>query len=93
MADPLEAIRSAILDGRYALSEHAYEEMDNDRLDVLDVESAVLTGKIAQTLTDDPRGIRYVVEGKACDQIADVAVVVRFVISDQMLVITVYQLG
>jgi hypothetical protein len=51
----LERIRSAILDGRYTLTEHAYDEMDEDDLDVLDVEAAILTGRVDQTLTHDPR--------------------------------------
>ena len=47
MARPeLERIRNAVLDGRYSLTEHAYEEMDDDGLDVLDIESAILTGEI-----------------------------------------------
>ena len=88
----LERIRNAILDRRYALTEHAYEEMDEDDLDVLDVESAILTGEIDQVLTMDPRGTRYVVIGNATDQETPVAVVVRFVEHDQLLVITVYQI-
>ena len=28
----LERIRTAVLDGRYALTEHAYEEMDEDHV-------------------------------------------------------------
>jgi hypothetical protein len=87
----LERIRDAILDGRYTLTEHAYEEMDEDDLDVLDVESAVLTGDIEQMLTRDPRGTRYVVIGNATDEETQVGVVVRFVERDQVLVITVYE--
>ena len=37
----LERIRNAVLDQRYALTEHAYDEMEEDHLDVLDVESAI----------------------------------------------------
>jgi hypothetical protein len=87
----LERIRSAILDHRYSLTEHAYEEMDDDNLDVLDVEAAILTGEIDQVLTVDPRGTRYVVVGKATDQQTQVGVVVRFVEHDQLLIITVYE--
>ncbi len=54
----LERIRNAILDCRYTLTEHAYDEMEEDHLDVLDVESAILTGMIDQILTVDPRGTR-----------------------------------
>jgi hypothetical protein len=88
----LQRIRNAVLDHRYVLTEHAYEEMERDQLDVLDVESAVLTGEIEQALTQDPRGTRYVVVGKATDQETPVGVVVRFVKHDQLLVITVYEI-
>ena len=88
----IERIRNAILDGRYTLTEHAYDEMEADHLDVLDVESAVLTGAIDKVLTEDPRGTRFVVMGHATDQETPVAVVVRFVELDQLLVITVYEI-
>jgi hypothetical protein len=42
----LERIRNAILDYRYLLTEHAYEEMDDDHLDALDMEAAVLSGEL-----------------------------------------------
>lgn len=88
----IERIRQTVLDHRYTLSEHAYDEMDADGLDVLDVESAVLTGRITQELTDDPRGHRYVVVGIACDLATHVGVVARFVEKDRLLVVTVYEL-
>ena len=61
-------------------------------LDVLDVESAVLTGTIDQVLTVDPRGTRFVIVGNATDQETPVAVVVRFVEQDQLLIITVCEI-
>lgn len=88
----LEHVRNAILARRYVLTEHAYEEIEEDDLDVLDVESAILTGDIEQVLTRDPRGTRYVVVGKATDQQTPVGVVVRFVEYDQLLVITAYEI-
>jgi hypothetical protein len=87
----LERIRNAIVDARYTFTEHAYEEMDEDDLDALDVESAILTGEIDRVLTMDPRGARYVVVGKATDQETAVGVVARFVEHDQLLIITVYE--
>lgn len=88
----LERIQNAILDGRYTLTEHAYDEMEEDHLDVLDVESAILTGAIDQVLTVDPRGTRFVVIGHATDQVTPVAVVSRFVEHNQLLIITVYEI-
>ncbi len=86
----LQRIRDAILQQRYILTEHAYSEMHEDNLDVLDVESAILSGAIDRVLTRDPRGTRYVVIGNATDDKTPVGVVVRFVEHDQLLVITVY---
>jgi hypothetical protein len=88
----LDRIRRAVLDQNYTLTEHAYDEMDEDSLDVLDVESAILTGRLDQTLTHDPRGTRYVVIGRATDERTVVGVVVRFVTSDDLLVLTVYEI-
>src|SRR5207244_11334273 len=88
----LERIRNAIFEGRYTLTEHAYDEMDEDNLDVLDVESAILTGQIDKVLTHDPRGKRYVVIGTATDQQTPVGVVARFVEHDQLLIVTVYEI-
>lgn len=65
--------------------------MNADQLDVLDVETAVLTGRIEQTLTNDSRGIRHVIKGTATDLSTVVGVVVRFVEHDELLVLTVYE--
>ncbi len=88
----LERIRNAILEGRYALTEHAYEEIQDDSLDVIDVESAILSGELDEVLTKDPRGTRYVIIGSATDQRTPVGVVVRFVEHDQLLIITAYEI-
>lgn len=61
-------------------------------LDVLDVESAILTGRLEQTLTHDPRGTRFVVVGRATDEQTPVGVVLRFVSRDEVLVLTVYEI-
>lgn len=88
----LQRIRNAILDCRYTLTEHACDEMEDDNLDVLDVESAILTGQVDKVLSMDSRGTRYVVTGRATDQETLVGVVVRFVEHDQLLIITVYEI-
>ena len=88
-ASALEAMRRAVLDQNYVFTPHALLEMREDRLDVVDVESAILTGRIERVFEDDPRGTRYEVVGKACDLNTDVGVVARFV--GAMLIITVYE--
>jgi hypothetical protein len=85
----LEAMRRAVLEQMYVLTPHALLEMREDRLDVVDVESAILTGRIERVFKDDPRGPRYEVVGKACDLATDVGVVARLV--EAMLIITAYE--
>ncbi len=83
-------MRRAVLDQAYVLTPHAILEMREDQLDVLDVESAILTGRIERVFENDPRGPRYEVIGKACDQFTTVGVAARFVGS--LLIITVYEI-
>lgn len=40
------------------------EEMAEDEFDILDVEQAILSGHISRSEKNDPRGTKYVVEGK-----------------------------
>ena len=85
----LEAMRKAVLERAYVMTPHALLEMREDRLYVVDVESAILTGKIERVFEDDPRGPRYEVVGQACDEFTKVGVVGRFV--GALLIITVYE--
>ena len=69
---------------------HAMEEMAEENLDILDIEHALLSGKIARIEKDDPRGTKYVVEGVAVDGQTPVGVVGRFTTVGRYLIITVY---
>lgn len=66
--------------------------MAEDRLNIVDVEHAVLTGRIAQIHRQDPRGNKYVIEGMAMDGGTLVGVVGRFSSRDRYLVVTVYRI-
>lgn len=90
LASVLEAMHKAVLSGSYVVTPHAALEMLDDDLDVVDVESAILTGRITSVFSDDPRGARYEVVGCACDLTTEVGVVARFVGS--LLIITVYEI-
>ena len=57
----LGAIRRKVRANQYEITDHARTEMQDDGLRVADLEHAILFGKIAQTLTDDLRGTRYVI--------------------------------
>jgi hypothetical protein len=88
----LKRIRRAIREGRYEFTVHALEEMDEDDLDETDVRYAILHGEISSELTDDPRGVRFVVCGTTHDQDRALEVVCRFLPSGLLRIITVYQI-
>ena len=87
----LKLIRRKIRAGRYEFTVHALEEMDEDDLDEADVQHAILHGGISAELTDDPRGIRFVVRGAASDEERQMEVVCRVLPSGLLRIITVYQ--
>lgn len=72
------------------MTAHAIEEIAEDRLDIIDRESAVLHGHITRIERDDPRGTTYVIEGRAADQHTPVGVVGRFTGTGRYLIITIY---
>ena len=67
------------------------EEMAEDFLTILDVEEAVLSGRVVRVEKDDLRGSKYVVVGTALDRPTPVGVVGRFASSGRYLIITVYE--
>ena len=71
---------------------HAMEEMAEETLDILDMEHALLFGKVTRIEKDDPRGTRYIVEGVAVDGQTQVGVVGRFTTVRRYLIITVYEI-
>jgi hypothetical protein len=88
----LHRIRAAVLEGRYRLSEHALNELDDDRLTYVDAEAALLNGLIVRVQPPQDRpGERYTVVGHACDLATKVAVVCRFDEEQDLLIITVIE--
>jgi hypothetical protein len=86
----IERIREKIRLREYDMSAHAMEEMAEDELDVIDVETAIGNGRITRSEKDDPRGAKYVVEGIGFDRKKSVGVVGRFTNTGRYLIITVY---
>ena len=72
---------------------HAVEEMAEDDLDLLDIEEAVLNGKVVKRRRGDPQGTKYVIEGLALDGERLVGVVGRFHGIGRLLIITVYEVN
>ena len=71
---------------------HAMEEMAEDDLDILDIEEAVLNGRIVRSNRREPVGAKYTVEGLALDGETLVGVVGRFSLTYRFLIITVYEI-
>lgn len=50
----LQRLHKAIREQRYRISSHANEEMSDEELEAKDIESIILTGKVAWKFTRDP---------------------------------------
>jgi hypothetical protein len=87
----IRRIRGAIRRGRYEFTLHALEEMDEDGLAESDVRRTLLRGRVTARLTDDPRGVRFLVQGTRQGDDAEIEVVCRFLPSGLMRIITVYR--
>ena len=72
---------------------HAMEEMAEDDLDLLDIEEAILNGRVVRRHKHDVRGIKYTIEGLALDGEKLVGIVGRFHGVDRFLIITVYDIN
>ena len=87
----LDRIRVAIRSGDYDVTKHAVDEMAEDGLDIVDVETSILNGRIRKTETGDPRGPRYTIHGVAADGVTPVGSAGRFTETDRYLIITAYE--
>ena len=88
----IDDIREKVRLGKYDMTFHAMEEMAEDHLDIVDIEQAILTGKVIRIEKDDPRGIKYVVAGTAADGRIPVGAVGRFTETGRFLIVTVYEI-
>ncbi|MFH1943154.1 MAG: DUF4258 domain-containing protein [bacterium] len=66
--------------------------MAEDEIGILDVECAILKGKLVRKEADEPRGVKYTIVGKGRDQTTNICVVGRFKGAGIFLIITVYKL-
>jgi len=76
---------------RYDVTKHAVDEMAEDGLDIVDVETSILNGKIIKSEKDDPRGKRHTVHGTGADGVTPVGTAGRFTETGQYLIITDYE--
>ena len=83
-------IREKVRLRQYDMTVHAVEEMAEDGLDIIDMEHAILTGRVVRTERDDPRGNKYVIEGMTAVGVTRIGVVGRFTEGGRYLIITIY---
>ena len=88
----IETIRRKVAAGHYQLTQHAKDEGADDEMEVADLESILLTGKLVEVLTKDVRGRRYIVAGLTPDKRAG-RVVCRMLPSGKLRIITMYLEG
>jgi hypothetical protein len=70
---------------------HASEEMAEDALDIVDVETSILHGRLVKSEKDDPRGTRHIIYGAGSDRKVQIGTVGRFTESRRYLLITLYK--
>ena len=85
----LQRIKQKITERGYYLSSHAEDEMLDDLLERVDIENAILKGKVDKKLTRDQRGTRYRIEGPATDG-RMIHVICRFNEEGSLVIVTVY---
>jgi hypothetical protein len=85
-------MRKLVLERRYIVTAHAYDEMAADDFAVWDVESAILTGKIVERQKDRVASEnKYRLRGEILNG-SSLEVVANFGATDKLVVITVYNL-
>ncbi|MBI4023985.1 MAG: DUF4258 domain-containing protein [Verrucomicrobia bacterium] len=87
----LDQIRQLVLESRYEVTDHAFEEMADDNLLLVDVETAILTGQIIRENKGDPRGTVYAIKGGGTDHETSIGIVIRFNERRNALIITAFK--
>jgi hypothetical protein len=88
----IRAIREKVIKGEYEFTiPHFFEEMADDNLSFVDIQNAILKGRINRKFTKDPRGTRYEIMGEALDG-RKISVICRIKNTGKLLLITTYDL-
>jgi len=86
-----DKMRDLIRSLNYVMTVHGEEEMENDDLSILDIESAILTGEVTEQQRDlNTAESKYLITGKTLDDI-DVTVVAKLGPTGKLVIITVYK--
>ncbi len=87
----ISRIRDCIRSLNYAVSLHAAEELDDDDLTILDLETIILTGQITERQRDrKTQEVKLVVRGRTIEDRA-AETIVKFNQIGTLFIITVYR--
>jgi hypothetical protein len=87
----LSRIRGKVKNDEYVLTAHAEEEMVDDGLTEVDIENAILNGRIVSRQRDALGRAKYIIQGTAIDD-RRIQTVCRFSDSgNYIVIITVYE--
>jgi ABC-type multidrug transport system ATPase subunit len=86
----ISQIRLLVRTMSYVVSTHAAEELEDDRLTLLDLENIILTGQIIARQRDArTREVKFVIAGTSCEG-ASAEVVAKIGPTGRLIIITVY---
>ena len=86
----LKRFRERVRAGRFVVTLHAVEELEDEGLSVLDVEHPILTGRIVRRQRDEEKAEwKYLVSGPSLSQ-DEIVVVAKLSPTDKLVIITVY---
>ena len=86
-----DKMRDLIRSLEYVMTIHGEEEMENDRLSILEVENAVLTGEIVERQREESAAeSKYLIMGKTLDDLG-ITVVAKLGATGKLVIITVYR--
>ena len=67
-ADVLRKLRDCVREGKLVVTQHAFDEMNDDDLMQIDIENCILVGEINERQWDKERGEwKYIIAGKSTD--------------------------
>lgn len=86
----IDRLRAKIRAGQYLVPFHAADELDDDEISILDVETIILTGEIIERQRDaQTRERKYVIQGETVDGEA-ACCVVKISPTGQVVLITAW---
>ena len=86
----LARMRRLVREGRYVMTIHGHEAMEDDELTLLDIERCFQMGRIIERQRDQSRGEwKYLVSGSTADR-RRVGAVAKIGPTGQLVIVTVY---